>query len=82
MASGAVRREGISPRSTISSRTYLSRRVSIARQSLIFVGHELTVLHQAAERLQYEFFAFFDVIEDLVSEDEIYAVDPDLCFLT
>ena len=51
-------------------------------EALVFVGHELAVFHQATEGLQDELFAFFDVVEDLVSEDEISAVDPDPRFLT
>jgi hypothetical protein len=51
-------------------------------EALVFVGHELAVFHQASEGLQDELFAFFDVIEDFVSEDEISAVDPDPRFLT
>src|SRR4029077_6642752 len=50
-------------------------------EAFVLIGHESAVLDQAAEGLQHQFLTFLDKIEDLVPEDEVAAIDPDLGFL-
>ena len=72
-------RQGMLPCSTMSSRIWRSRSVSIERQkSLVLVSHELTFRDQSRERLEHELLALLQVVEDLAPEDEVAAVDPDL----
>ena len=60
----------------------ISQRVHRPPETLIFVGHQVPCLDQAVERLEHQLFPVPDVIEDLVAEDEISAVDPDVGLLT
>src|SRR5258708_6242788 len=48
---------------------------------IILVGHQLSRLNEAVERLNDQFIAFFDIMEDFTSEDEEAAIDPDVGFL-
>ena len=50
-------------------------------KSFVAIGHEAALRDQPLERLVNEFVTFFDVVEDLLSENEITPVDPHLGFV-
>src|SRR5215813_10798500 len=59
----------------------VTQRIHGAPEPLIFVGDEPSILYQAIEGLEHQLFASAHVVEDLLAEEEISAVDPDLGFL-
>ena len=48
----------------------VAQRVHRAPEPFVLVGHEVAALDQAVERLEHEFLAFLDEVEDLLAEDE------------
>ena len=59
----------------------ISERIHRPPESIVLVGHQTPLLDQAIERLEHQLFAVADVIEDLVAEDEVSAIDPNFGFL-
>ena len=59
----------------------VSERVHGSPESFILVCHELAALDEALEGLIDQLLSFADVVEYLVAENEVPAVDPDLGLL-
>ena len=50
-------------------------------EALVFISHEMAAFDQTGKRLNHQFLAFPDKIEDPVAENEISAVDPNVGML-